>query len=214
MTPRTLLTTLVALGLLLTAAAGTASAHKTAYTPDNKVKITWGFLNEPAVTWTKTGLDLILRDNATGAPIEGADKTLNASLVLGDAAHAFELSPQHGADKKGSYTDVVTLTRPGLYGLRLTGTINGSAVDMTIPAQHEITDVQETYFPDADGPAQLAARLKALEDQVGALKATQKAQTDAPATVTTQKNTPAAGLVPTLGLLAVAALLLARRRGA
>lgn len=212
MHPRATLATLLALGLLLTAAAGTAAAHKTTYSADGKVKIVWGFLNEPAVTWTKTGLDLILSDNATGAPLEGVEKTLKASLVLGDQVHAFEdFGAQHG--QKGRYTDVVTLTRPGLYSLRLEGTINGSAVALTIPAQHEVSDVKETYFPDADGPSQLAARLKALEDQVATLKATQQTQATTPAPVNEQKNdTPAPGPLAVLALLGVAALALARRR--
>lgn len=215
MHPRATLATLLALGLLLTAAAGTAAAHKTTYSADGKVKIVWGFLNEPAVTWTKTGLDLILSDNATGAPLEGADKTLDASLVLGDQVHPFEdFAPQHG--QKGRYTDVITLTRPGLYSLRLQGTINGSAVDLTIPAQHEVSDVKETYFPEADGPSQTAARLKALEDQVAALKANAQTQAETPATLTPQgpakNDTPAAGLLGALAVVGLAALVLARRR--
>lgn len=202
---------------LLVAATGTAAAHKTAYSADGKVKITWGFLNEPAVTYTKTGLDLILRDNATGAPITGAEKTVNASLVLGDQVHPFSgLAAQHGADKVGYYTDVVTITRPGLYSLQLKGTINGSAVDVTIPAQHEVDDVGETYFPDAAGPGELAQQVATLQQEVAALKAQQKTQAETPATVTGQappaKGVPAPGLLPVLAVLGVAALLVMRRR--
>lgn len=212
---RTALFALVSLALLLVAASGTASAHKTAYSADGKVRIVWGFLNEPAVTYTKTGIDLQLRDNATGAPIEGADKTVNASLVLGDQAHAFDgLAPQHGADKKGYYTDIVTLTRPGLYGLRLVGTIDGTPVDMTIPAQHEVNDVGATYFPDAMGPGQLAGEVTKLRQELDALKAQVQTQTGTPADVTPQggNGVPAPGLLASLAVVGVAAVLLMRRR--
>ena len=39
---------LAALAVLLVAPV--AAAHATAYTPDNKIKIVYGFTNEPAVT--------------------------------------------------------------------------------------------------------------------------------------------------------------------
>lgn len=208
MTLRTLLSLVAAMAILLVATAGVASAHKTTYTPDGKVKIVWGFLNEPAVTYSKTGLDLILSDNATGAPIEGSEKTLNASLVLGDAEHDFVLSAQHG--QKGRYTDVVTLTRPGLYSLRLQGTVNGSAVDLTIPAAHEIKDVSETYFPDAPSMGEMQADIAALKAKVGTQSAT-------PAPVTDQNGggnpVPAPGLAIILAALGVAALVAMRRRG-
>lgn len=214
MNVRTALFALVSLALLLVAATGTASAHKTAYSSDGKVRIVWGFLGEPAVTYTKTGLDLQLRDNETGAPIEGADKTLTASLVLGNLSHPFALSPQHGADKKGYYTDVVTLTRPGLYSLRLSGTVDGTDIDMTIPAQHEVNDLGTTYFPDAMGPGALAAEVAKLRQEVDALKAQTKTQTDTPADLTPQggNGVPAPGLLASLAVVGVAALLLMRRR--
>ena len=212
---RTTLVALASLALLLVAATGTAAAHKTAYSADGKVRVVWGFLNEPAVTYTKTGLDLQLRDNATGAPLEGAEKTLNASLVYGDQTHPFTgLAAQHGADKRGSYTDVVTLTRPGLYSLRLVGTVNGSAIDMTIPAQHEINDLGQTYFPDAAGPGELAAEVAKLRQEVDALKAQQQTQSGTPADLTPQggNGVPAPGLLASLAVVGVAALLLMRRR--
>lgn len=212
---RTSLIALAAL-LVLMAAAGTAAAHKTAYTPDGKIKIVWGFLNEPAVTMTKTGLDLRLSSNETGAPIAGAEKTLNASLVYGDQVHDFALSASHGT--AGAYTDKITLTRPGLYSLRLVGTINGTEVDMTIPGAHEVAAIEETYFPAlGQGAGDADARIRALEAKVTALEGKLATQTGTPADVTPQggaNDVPAAGLLPALAVLGVAALVLARRRRA
>lgn len=213
MSTRRALLGLAALALVLSAACGSAAAHKTAYSPDGKVKIVWGFLDEPAVTYRTTGIDLSLRDNATGAPLEGAEKTLDATLVLGGETYAMDISPQ--SDRKGWYTDAVTLTRPGLYSLRLVGSVNGSTFDVTIPAQHEVSDVSETYFPQAAGPGELAAQVKALQDEVAALKAQKQTQSATPTPLTDQggsKGVPAPGALAALAVLAVAALLVARRR--
>lgn len=209
-----------ALSLLLLAlvVAPTAEAHKTTYTPDGKVRIVWGFLSEPAITMTKTGLDLHLYHNATGAPIEGAEKTLNASLVYGDQVHRFEkLAAQHG--QKGRYTEVVTLTRPGIYSLRLEGAINGTAVQMDVQAAHEIAGIEDTYFPAlgaAAGDADISAKVAQLEAKIAALEAKAQTQSGTPATLTPQapasNAVPGPGLAATLALVAVAALLLIRRK--
>lgn len=202
----------------------TAAAHKTTYTEDGKIKIVWGFLNEPAVTWTKTGLDLILSDNATGAPISGASETLEAHLIWGDDELHFEhLRAQHG--KPGGYTDVVTLTQPGLYSLKLHGTINGSAVDMTIPAAHDTSAIEGTFFPSAenpfmvgeDGTAALQAEIADLKARIAALEAKATTQSQTPATVTEQppavtSDVPSAGLL--LGALALVGAALVLRRKA
>src|SRR5437879_3855551 len=106
-------TALLVIGTLMLSLAGTATAHKTAYSPDGKIKIVWGFLNEPAVTFTKTGLDLILTDNATGAPIDGVTaNTLKVEMHHGDDEMELEdFGPQFGTH--GRYTGVITLTQPG-----------------------------------------------------------------------------------------------------
>ena len=57
-------------GLLIVAAlAGTASAHSVNPTSDGKYDLIVGNLNEPTTTYMKTGLDLIIQDHATKAPI-------------------------------------------------------------------------------------------------------------------------------------------------
>ncbi|GEM_PF-3169280 len=215
---------LLALAAILLAAP-LASAHASMYTSDGRFKVTFGFLNEPATTWTKTGLDLIITDNATGGPVDGADKTLNATLVYNDQSHDFKLSPQFGTH--GRYTDVITMTRPGLYKLHVTGTINGSAVDLLIPAKEATPDINDTYFPDAIGtPLDVKAQMAAMQSEIDALKAQIKTQASTPATVISQTpdaSTPASsspakpapGFEPALavGVLAVVALVVLRRRG-
>lgn len=205
---------ILALAALLLAAP-LASAHATAYSSDGQFKVTWGFLNEPAVTWTKTGLDLIITDNSTGGPVDGAEKTLNATLLYNDQSHPFSLSPQFGAH--GRYTDVITMTRPGVYKLHVTGSINGTAVDLTIPAKEETHDVNGTYFPDPVGtPLDVKQRIGDLQNQIDALREQLAAKSATPATVISSppaKPTPGFEAVLALGVLAVVAAVALRRRG-
>lgn len=210
------LTPLALLAVVALALSPVAAAHKTTYTPDGSVKVVWGFLNEPAVTMTKTGLDLTLTDNATGAPIEGAEGTLDVSLRYGEEVHRFDdFRAQHG--QKGKYTGVVTLTQPGVYYLVLKGTLNGTAVDLEIPSQHEIAGIEETYFPayEPADVAALAAKVAALEAKVAALESKAATQSDTPATVTRQDDdVPAPGVLLVLAALGAVAVALALRRRA
>ena len=206
---------LVAALALALALAPTAAAHKTAYTPDGKFKIVWGFLNEPAVTMDKTGLDLILTDNATGAPILGAHETVEVRLKHGEEEiHLKDLGARFGSP--GAYTQVITLTKPGLYTLVLQGTINGTEVDMSIPAAHEAAPISETYFPpfEAADATALAAKVSELETKVAALEARATTQSTTPAPTVTQppggNDAPALGIVGALAALGV--VLLLRRR--
>jgi MYXO-CTERM domain-containing protein len=182
---------LLALAALLLAAP-LASAHKTVYTSDDKFKLTFGFLNEPAVTWTKTGIDLIITDNVTGGPVDGADKTLNASLVYGDQSRDLALKPQFGTH--GRYTDVITMTRPGLYKLHLVGKVNGTTVDVLIPQVEATPDIKT----QATTPATVISQ-------------TPGSSTPASSTPATK---PAPGFEPVMAfaVLGVVALLVLRRR--
>jgi hypothetical protein len=211
---------LAALALLLLAAAAPATAHKTAYSSDNKIRIVWGFLNEPAVTMTKNGLDLRIVDNATAYNIPELQSTLNVSIRYGDDTHAFtDLAGQFG--KPGYYTGTITPTKAGLYTLHVSGTVNGTTIDMDIPAQHEIEAIEDTYFPEMDAPGDTAAlqqRVADLEAKVAALDAKLKTQATTPTDTTTQPSSttkPAPGFEAALGLgalAAVAAVLALRRR--
>lgn len=206
---------LVAALILSLALAPIASAHKTTYTEDGKVKVLWGFLNEPAVTMDKTGIDLVLTDNATGAAILGADETLEVRLRHGaEEIRLDDLGARFGAP--GAYTQVITLTKPGLYTLVLDGTINGTHVQMAIPAAHEVAPISETYFPEmasADAAA-LAAKVAELETKVAALEAKAATRSTTPVPPVTQgglgNDAPALGLVGALTALGV--VLLLRRR--
>lgn len=215
MKARHALVLLALLGAVALSLAPTAAAHKTAYTSDGKVKIVWGFLNEPAVTWTKTGLDLVLTDNATGAAISGAESTVEVHLKRGEQEiHLEDLRAQFG--RPGAYSQPITLTKPGLYALVLHGKINDTDVDMTIEAAHEVEAIEETFFPALEESPYAAggadgARIAALEAKVAALEARAKTASETPTDVTAQ-TAPVPDLALALALALVVAIALARRR--
>lgn len=208
-----MITLLVALTLAVTPSA---SAHKTTYSPDGKVKIVWGFLNEPAVSMTKNGLHLALSDNATGAPITGAE-SLHAELKYAGADEERLLTLATQFNVPGAYTSVVTPSKPGLYTLHLKGTINGSEVDLEIPGSHDVVAIEETYFPeleDTDGTA-LVAQIDALTARISALEAKAQTQSNTPATLTPQPTGRADTALPAgiaLAALGTVALALTMRR--
>lgn len=200
------------LALALLAAVPTAAAHKTAYSADGKIRIVWGFLDEPAVTMAKNGLDLRVVDNATGYAIPDLQDDLQAELHYGEEHLEMDLTGQFG--KPGSYTFTVTPSRPGVYALHLAGTVNGTELDLEIPGAHALEAIEETYFPkvEAADNAALAEKVATLEAKVAALEAKAKAQSETPTPVSSVsgKDAPGFGVLAALGAVAVVVLL--RRR--
>ena len=202
------------------ALAPTAAAHASKTSGDGKVRVTWGWTGEPAVTMTKNGLDLIIRDNATGAGIGGLENAdLEVSIHHGeDELHVETLATQFGKGP-GNYTasHAITPTKPGLYTLHVRGTIAGSQVDLEIPATHEMEAIEETYFPEmASGDAAaLAQKVATLEQKVAALEAKAQAQSTRPTDVTPQtggaNDAPGFGLLAALAAAGLALVVLRRR---
>lgn len=210
--------------------APTAAAHASSSTTDGKYRITWGLLDEPAFAQQKNRLDLIIVDNETRAGIGGLEATgLHLELKRGEEEYDLgDLAVYRGAKSgafagPGNYTASkhVFLTQPGIYVLHVRGTINGSEVDLEIPAAHayeslsEISFPDEEAFPDAD-TSELEAQVAALTARVAALEAKASTQSSTPATVTGQtpagsSDVPFGAMLVALGLVA-AALLLRRRK--
>ncbi len=205
-------------GALLLAAAGNASAHKTVYSPDNKIRFTYGHLNEAIYTYQKTGLDLTLRDNATSAtlpgfemPTDGRAPKLYVSYRYG-AEGGPELNittkfvGQHGSP--GKYTYPVMFTQAGSYSLLIKGVINGTYYDMVIPPAHEVASTGEIMWPqEVSLPDEQATELAALKAEVAELKT----KVDDEPKRDTGAKAPAVGLASLLALGAIA-LVVARRR--
>lgn len=169
----------LALGLLATASlllAPTAMAHTSTTTDDGAYRIVVGNLNEPATTFMKTGLDLILQTNDEArSPVVTNPGNLTATLVAPDGVTTLTqgLHGQHG--KPGSYTfeSPYYLTQPGQYTLRLVGHIEGSPVDKTINVAGPLTAMETVTFPDVglSTPLDIDATIADLQADLAALEA-------------------------------------------
>lgn len=212
---------LLAAAVLLMALAPTAAAHATKTSDDGKIKVTWGWKTEPASTYTLNALDLTIRDNATNAGIAGLEKAgLTVTLRYGEEALEIETLAAQSGKGNGTYTGphAITPTRPGIYTLHVSGTIQGSEVDLEIPATHEMEDLRETMFPvRSSTTAELDAKIAELEAKIAALEAKSRTSSETPADVTPatggRNPVPAPGALPALAVLAVATLVALRRRG-
>lgn len=211
---------LASLALLLVGASGAASAHASKAVGDaGDITIVWGWTNEPAVTMTKNGLDLAIRNTTTREGIGGLEGTnLTVEIHKGEAEYHVESLATVFGKGPGNYTasEPITPTAEGIYVLHVSGTILGQEIDVEIPHNHEVHAIEATYFPELAAPGDdLEARIAALETQVAALQAEAQTQAATPATVSPQP-TPASSVpapaVALVGLAAVAVALALRRR--
>lgn len=193
----------------------TATAHTTVGTADGKYLVTAGNLDEPVTTFTKTGLDLIIRANQTGnAGITGAHLTLDATLIAPNGEELSEpLEGQFG--EPGSYTfeDPYFLTLPGEYFLRVKGKINETDVDLRIlVGSGPIPAAEELTFPDEiQSEKQLQQRIADLEKRLADLQV----QVDAMGSDAEKKDggsAPGTDSFTMLLLLATVGVVLARSR--
>lgn len=210
---------LLALALL---ALPTAAAHASRTTDDGKYRVTWGWLEEPAHLGEKLRLDLIIRDNATGAGVGGltAANITEVTLVYGESTYDFgDVAAYRGPKTggfagEGNYTGAVPVlpTREGIYALRIKGDVRGTPVDMTIPAQHELHGTEDIAFPDAAAHDEdVTATIEALEQRIAALEAKAQAQSTTP-TKTQDQSNDAPGFGVLAALAAVGVVLMLRRR--
>lgn len=220
---------ILALAVAAVSLAPTAAAHASATSTDGKIKVTWGWTTEPALSDTPNGLDLVLRyaENNSGVVGVPAD-ALTVTLMYGEESLTLEsIQPQRGREAEGRYTgpEPITPSASGLYVLKVAGTVEGSEIDLEIPATHEVPSMSSTYFPpmqtsDSDTSA-LEDRIADLESKVAALEAKATTQSNTPATTTTvasptpeSNGAPGLGVGMLLGALAATAIALASRRRA
>jgi hypothetical protein len=157
----------------LLAVAVTAQAHVTHLTDDEAYFITIGQQGEPVYTFQRTNLDLIIRineDGERGAEVGGVHETLTATLIApGGEELQGTLTVQRGSEGRYQFDGGYTLTEPGVYTLRLVGTINDTPVNDVYAMPHEIYSQADVMFPDQGLPTlkELDARLQALENGSG-----------------------------------------------
>ena len=121
-----LVVTIVALFVLMPL---TGSAHEHQMVLDDQYELTVGFLAEPAFVGEQNGLSLRV-DSVNGderEPVLGLIESLEAEVICGDQTMALELSPVF--NDPGHYRAVFFPMAEGDYTFRITGEIEGNAID-------------------------------------------------------------------------------------
>ena len=130
-----------------------------------------GWRNEPATTGVLNGLDMGIERhfaNNTTAWVEGAETALTTVLSTGGVSTTKAVTPQDG--RPGWYTFDVIPTRVGTYSVRITGTLNTTSIDISIPLD-DVGPASDIQFPVADPtPSDLQDRLNQANAQVAALQ--------------------------------------------
>jgi hypothetical protein len=150
---------LLAVSLLL---PGVASAHEQRDVGSYHFVV--GFLNEPSIVDQMNGLDLTITTTADKKPVEGAEKTLKAEVIVGGNAKVMPLPLAARFGMPGKYAAYFMPTAAGAYIFHISGTINGDTVDQRFESgPGRFDDVQPLaplQFPRklAD-PADLQAQL-------------------------------------------------------
>jgi hypothetical protein len=192
-------------------AAAPASAHEHEHV--GAYELTVGWRDEPAVLGAVNGLDLAINheiDANTSEPVLGADQTLNVTLSTGGLSTPKSLEPQFG--RPGWYGFDVILTREGAYSVHIVGSVNGTAVDVTV-AMDPPAARSDLEFPVSDpSPADLeAAQAANATAQQAALNKLQANNAAVQAQASTAMMVGIGGLLAGAAGLAVGAF--AMRRG-
>jgi hypothetical protein len=139
--------TALALGALLgLATAGSALAHNSKLVADDQYRVSVGFVNEPIHTGERNGLDLAIRRAGERETIPDLESGLRAELIAPDGKTRREMPIRPRYGHPGRYTFDVVLTEPGVYAVRVWGTIHGAAFDRTFELS-EVKPLAELRFP-------------------------------------------------------------------
>jgi hypothetical protein len=148
---------------LLALGPSIASAHESRDVADGQYTFVVGFLDEPAFTTVKNGLDLRVTaapegtpaegEEAEGVPVEGLEATLKAEVIYGDQRRDLTLEPAFR--DPGAYESWFFPMAAGDYSFHIYGDINGTPIDETFTSSPEgfsaVEDRALYEFPSAAG---------------------------------------------------------------
>lgn len=151
------------------AVSGPVSAHE--HVEVGEYEFTVGWREEPAVVGVLNGLDLGIeehRSDGSHRPVEGVQANLTAVLRFGSSSVVKDLEPQFG--QPGWYTFDVIPTREGSYSVQLTGTLNTTAIDVTVDLD-DVRAASSVQFPQTEpGPSELQGQIVQLNGQLASLQ--------------------------------------------
>jgi len=111
-----------------------------------------GFLNEPSLVDQMNGIDLTITKAADKSPVEGADKTLKAEVIVGGNAKSMPITLAARFGMPGKYAGYFMPTATGSYTFHFFGTINGEQVDQRFESGpgrfDDVQDVSALQFPN------------------------------------------------------------------
>jgi hypothetical protein len=145
---QTILRALASALLLVTALPALASAHE--HRDVGKLQLVVGFTTEPAIIGEPNGIDLRITDKASGQPVEGAEKTLKATVQFGGGQpKEFPLKARFGM--KGAYTADIIPTKAGAYIFTFNGTVGDEEVSQKFESGpgrfNDVQDAAAMQFP-------------------------------------------------------------------
>ncbi len=130
--------------VFLAALVSGASAHELKTVGPYDVLL--GFVNEPPVTDTLNGLDLIVQTSADKQPVDNLEKSLDVTILAPDGSSSRSLPLAAVDGSPGHYTSPFILSRPGVYALRVHGYIGSTQVDVTFQSD-EVAQASSITFP-------------------------------------------------------------------
>jgi hypothetical protein len=135
------LTVLFIFALLANSNVRHASAHVTKNFGGINVEVGWA--NEPALAGQMNTITVGITTKSDDKPVANAVGQLQATIKKGGDTKALDLLPQ---EQEGLYGAQVIPSQIGEYGVVLKGSINGQAIDGTIPLD-TVEDPKELSFP-------------------------------------------------------------------
>jgi hypothetical protein len=124
-------------------APGTALAHERIVSGDYAFVMGW--LEEPPVVGLKNAALVEVTTAKDDQPVTGAEGTLTAQIVYGGKSKELLLRPLEG--QPGVYVGDFIPTRRGTYTLKLGGTINGQAIEVSNEIE-EVGSLDSLTFPE------------------------------------------------------------------
>ena len=144
-----------------------ASAHERRDV--GKSQFVVGFMVEPAILGEPNGIDLRISNKDNSEPVEGAEKTIKATIAFGgNAPKEFPLRAIFG--KKGAYSADIIPTRAGTYTFTFTGQVGDTQVNEKFESGpgrfNDVTAPTALQYPEpAPFAGDLAKQVVAAEAQ-------------------------------------------------
>lgn len=158
---------IIVLILLALVPAGAAVAHERIEVGDYALVLGW--LDEPPLVGLKNAAIVEISRIGDDSPVEDAEFSLVVQIEYGGQTRDLVLRPLE--EQPGVYAADFIPTRRGTYTLKVSGDLNGQAIDISNDLE-EVESASGAEFPEAQpSPADLQQSIDRLSDEVGTARA-------------------------------------------